>query len=136
MLVTAGSIFEDFTNNLASITARHFGDGIVDKCDVSCLCVDGTLIRDARQERDGCVGENVSEKGARGTVCDAAAYLPEDATGGGTIFDHDLSTGSGRNRTANLKYVDAFPTECQNTSGREQSRRGEVVHAWSKCQIR
>jgi hypothetical protein len=33
-----------------------------------------------------------------------------------------------------LKYVDAFPTECQNSSGREQSRRGEVVHSWSKCQ--
>ncbi len=119
MLVTAGSIFEHFRNNLTSIAARHFGDGIVDKCDVSCLSVDGTLICDARPERNGCVGENVSEKGARGTVCDAAAYLPEDATGGGTIFDHDFSTGPGRNRTANLKYVDAFPTECQNTSGRE-----------------
>jgi len=136
MLVAAGSIFEHFRNNLASIAYRLRGDSIVRKCDGSFLCVDGTLIRDGSPERDGCVRENVSEKGARGTVCDAAAYLPEDAASGGTACDHDFGIDPGRNRGANLKYVDAFPTECQITSGRDHSRRGELVHAWSKFQAR
>ncbi len=133
MLVTVGSIFEHVRNNLASIAARRMGDGIVVKCDVSCLCVDGTLIRDVRPERDGCGSENVSEKGARSTECGTAAYLPEDTTGTGTTFDHNLSTVPGRNRAANLKYVDAFPIECQSTSGSDLNRRGEVVHTWCKC---
>jgi len=136
MLAAAGSIFEHFRNNLASIAAQLRGNGIVRKCDGSCLCVDGTVIRDGTPERDGCVRENDSEKGAIGTVCDAGAYLPEDAASGGTVFDHDFGIGPGRNRGANLKYVDAFPTECQNTSGRDHSRRVELVHAWSKCPVR
>jgi len=133
MRVTAGSIFEHVRNNLASIADRLMGDGIVDKCDVSCLCVDGTFIRNARPKRDGCVGENVSDKGARGTVCDAAAYLPEDATGLGTACEHNTSIGSGRDRAANLKYVDACPIECQNTSSNDPSRRTELVHTWCEC---
>ncbi len=136
MLVTAGSIFEHVKNNLASITARLMGDGIVVKCGASCLCVDGTLIRDVGSERDGCEGESVSEKDARGTVCDTGAYLPEDATGRGTAFENDFSTGSGRNRGANLKYVDACPIECQSTSGSDPSRQDEIVHTWCKCQTR
>ncbi len=133
MLVTAGLIFKDVRNNLANIAARLNGDGIGNKCNVSCLCVDGTFIRDASPERDGCVGENVSQKGARGTMCYAAAYLPEDATSRGTIFEHHFNTGPGRNRAANLKYVDACPIECQNTCSRDPSRRGKLVHTWCKC---
>ncbi len=121
---------------IASSALRHMGDGIVDKCDVSCLCVDGTFIRDARPERDGCVGENVSDKGARGTVCAAAAYLPVDATGLSTTCENDFSTSPGRNRAANLKYVDACPIECRNTCSRDPSCRGELVHACCKCLAR
>ena len=85
MQKTASSIFEDVRNNLAMNAALVMGDGIIDQCDVSCLCVNRTMICDSRSERNGCIGENVSDKGARSTMCDAAAYLPENTTDTGTI---------------------------------------------------
>ena len=134
MQVTAGLIFERVIHNLANIAAcRTADDGFSDKCDVACLPVDGTCNRDAISERDGCVGENVSDKGARGTVCDAATYLPVDATGCGTAFEHNFSIGPGDERGAHLKYVDATPVECQNTIGSDPSGRGELVHSWVEC---
>ena len=135
MHVTAGLIFERVIHNLANIAAcRTADDGFSDKCDVACLPVDGTCNRDAISERDGCVGENVSEKLTIGTECDAAAYLPEDTTGIGAVYHPNLTIGRRLERTTNLKNVSAFPTQCQNTSlCVDPSGRVELIHSRPKC---
>ncbi|UJR18502.1 hypothetical protein I4U23_005409 [Adineta vaga] len=70
-----------------------------------------------------CVGQNISEKGAGGTMCDAAAYLPEDATSQGTVSEHDFSIDPGRDCAAYLKYVDAFEPDPEG-AGVDQHRVG------------
>ncbi len=121
MNVISDSNFECVRDNLASAAWLMY-DVIIDQCDVACVCADGTVIRDSIPKRGRCVGENVSKKEARGTECGAAPQLPEDATGKGAVFQHDSSIGSGRDRATNLKYVDAWPVECQISCGSNPSR--------------
>ena len=52
MKVTDGSTFEYVRNCLADVALSSVGDGVIDNCDVSCLCVYGTVIYDARSKCD------------------------------------------------------------------------------------
>ncbi len=71
MQVIPGLTFDYVRGNLAR-TAWLMVDFIIDQCDVTCVCADGTVIRDSIPKRSRCVGENVAKKGARGTECGAA----------------------------------------------------------------
>ncbi len=135
MQMTTGLAFERVRHNLAS-AAWLMADVIIDQCEATCVCTDSTVIRDSIPKSGRCVGENVSKKEARGTECGAAPYLPVDATGKGAIFQQDSTIGSGHNRAANLKYVDAWSVECQITCGTNPSRRSELVRARCECLAR
>ncbi len=126
MQMTTGLVFERVRHNLAS-AAWLMADVIIDQCEVTCVCADGTVIRNSISKSGRCVGENVSKKEARSTECGTAPYLPVNATGKSTIFQQDSTIGSGQDRAANLKYVYSWSVECQITCGTDPSSRSELV---------
>ena len=87
----AGLPFDNTRYNLTHITTDLTGDGVGDKCDGCCSCVDGAVICYTRREPDGRIGKNVSSKEAFLAKCSAAAYLPEDATSLGAVCRSNLT---------------------------------------------